>query len=166
VKIKEAFDFEMGRVMRRKYVELGYPTRRMKLQIDSAGGHGIARGHGTFEELKAMMDHKFNIELIQQPGNSPMFNILDLTIWKSIEKHVDDMDTGARQREDELVKTTKKAWAKLPLIKILEAFEMRRDVTQETLETDGLCPNEGKGRGRAKRVHVDAAYAALRSQYF
>jgi len=60
----------------------------VKLQIDSAGGHGIARGSGTFDKLAAMMDEDFNIELIQQPGNSPMFNILDLTIWKSIEMYV------------------------------------------------------------------------------
>ena len=39
---------------------------------------------------------------------------------------------------------------------------MRRDVARETFETNGLCPNEAKGRGGAKRVHEDSAYAALR----
>jgi hypothetical protein len=39
-----------------------------------------------------------------------MFNILDLTIWKSIEKYVDEMDTGDRQNEAELVKRVKEAW--------------------------------------------------------
>ena len=38
---------------------------------------------------------------------------------------------------------------------------MRRDVARETFETNGLCPNEGKGRGGAK--HEDSAYAALRN---
>ena len=43
------------------------------------------------------------------------------------------------------------------------AFEMRRDLAQETLETDGLCPMEGRYCGAAQRVHEDAAYAANRS---
>ena len=35
---------------------------------------------------------------------------------------------------------------------------------QEALETDGGCPNEGKGRGGSKRVHTDASYAWLRKK--
>ena len=153
---------EIGKAIRRKWTELGYATSRVKLQIDSAGGHGLARGHGRFEELASMMHENYNVELVQQPGNSPMFYILDLAVWKSTEKFVDKMDTGERQREPELVKTVKKAWRQLPPVKILEAFEMRRDVAHETLETNGWCPNEGKGRGGAKRVHEDSAYAELR----
>ena len=53
---------------------------RPKLQIDSAGGHGMARGTEVFKKLKAMMDVNYNIELVQQPANSPFWNILDLTI--------------------------------------------------------------------------------------
>ena len=102
---------------------LGHSTTRVKLQIDSAGGHGTARGHGNFDELAAMMLADFNIELVQQPGNSPMFNILDLAIWRTTQVLVDKMSTEARQREADLVKTVKKAWTQLPGIKILEAFE-------------------------------------------
>jgi len=152
---------EIGKAIRRKWTELGYATTRVKLQIDSAGGHGFARGHGRFDELASMMHEKHNVELVQQPGNSPMFIILDLAIWKNTEMFVDKMDTGERQREPELVKTVKKAWRQLPPVKILEAFEMRRDVVRVTLETNGSCPNEGKGRGGAK--HEDSAYAALRN---
>ena len=110
-----------------------------------------------------MMLADFNIELVQQPGNLPMFNILDLAIWRTTQVLVDKMSTEARQREAELVKTAKKAWTQLPGIKILEAFEWRRDVAQEALETEGWCPMEGKGKGGSKRVHEDSAYAALRT---
>ena len=34
--------------------------------------------------------------------------------------------------------------------------------TTDALETEGWCPNEGKGRGGAKRVHTDVSYAELR----
>ena len=142
---------------------VGTPATRVKLQIDSAGGHGTARGHGNFDDLAAMMDTDYNIELVQQPGNSPMFNVLDLTIWRTTQVLVDKMSTEARQREADLVKTVKKAWTQLPGIKILEAFEWRRDVAQEALDTEGWCPMEGKGKGGSKRVHEDNAYAALRT---
>ena len=64
----------------------------------------------------------------------------------------------------ELVKVCKKAWAATPDVKILQAFEMRKDCAQEALEADGWCPNEGKGRGGSKRVHTDASYAWLRKK--
>ena len=44
------------------------------------------------------------------------------------------------------------------------AFEMRKDVAAEALETDGWCNQEGRGRGGAKRVHVDALYKSLRDR--
>ena len=43
-------------------------------------------------------------------------------------------------------------------------FEMRRDCANEALDNDGWCETEGKGRGDAKRVHEDAAYAPLRAR--
>ena len=49
-------------------------------------------------------------------------------------------------------------------VKILRAFEMRKDCAQESIETDGWCPQEGKGKGGAHRVHVDASYAQLRAR--
>ena len=33
---------------------------------------------------------------------------------------------------------------------------MRKDCAAEALETEGWCPNEGKGRGGAKGAHTDA----------
>merc|ERR1712130_924128 len=45
--------------------------QQLYLQIDSAGGHGIARGHGKFEKLRVMILEKFNICLRQQPKRSP-----------------------------------------------------------------------------------------------
>ena len=47
----------------------------------------------------------------------------------------------------DLVETAKEAWDQLLDIKILEAFEWRRDVAQEALDTEGWCPMEGKGKG-------------------
>ena len=47
-----------------------------------------------------MMLKDFNIELVQQVGNTPMYNVLDLSVWRSIEVEVDNMDDGSRYRED------------------------------------------------------------------
>ena len=38
---------------------------------------------------------------------------------------------------------------------------MRKDCAAEALETEGWCPNEGKGRGGAKGAHTDAPYPEL-----
>ena len=141
--------------------KIGHSEVRVVLQIDSAGGQGIARGHGVFADLASMMDKDFNIELVQQPGNTPMYNILDLTIWQASQLEVDKMSKERRHREPELVKVCKKAWATVPPVKILQAFEMRKDCAQEAIETEGWCPTEGKGRGGSKRVHTDQAYATL-----
>ena len=94
-----------GKAIREKYEALGDLTTRVKLQIDSAGGHCTARGYGNFDELAAMMLADFNIELVQQPGNSPMFNIFDLTIWRTTPSacHQDEhrsAPTGGQPRED------------------------------------------------------------------
>jgi hypothetical protein len=37
---------------------------RAKLQIDSAGGHGMARGTEVVKKLKTMMNDEYNIELV------------------------------------------------------------------------------------------------------
>jgi len=52
--------------------------------------------------------------------------------------------------------------AEIICIKFLEAFEWRRDVAQESIDTEVWCPMESKGKGGSKRVHVDSANAALR----
>ena len=109
-----------------------------------------------------MMPDDSNIDLEQQPGATPFWNVLDLTIWQASQLEVDKMNGEARHREPELVEVCKKAWAATPDVKILQAFEMRKDCAAEALETEGWCPNEGKGRGGAKRVHTDVSYAELR----
>jgi len=45
---------------------------------------------------------------------------------------------------------------KVPDVKILQAFEMRRDCASEAPENGGWCENEGRGRHGAKHVHIDA----------
>ena len=61
------------------------------------------------------------------------------------------------------MKRVKKAWRQMPPVKVLEAFEIRRDIAQETLDTDGQCSNEGRGLGGARRVYESEAYATLRT---
>ena len=135
----------------------GQPNARPELQIDSAGGHG------NFAKLAAVMPSDFNIELVQQPGNSPCFSVPDLAMWQAIQLGVEKVNGIDRQRELELVETVKKAWAALPDKKTLTGFEMRRAVATEALANAGWCDNEGKGDGGSKRVHMDALYAPLRA---
>ena len=99
-----------------------------------------------------MMLKDFNIELVQQVGNTPMYNVLDLSVWRSIEVEVDNMDDGSRYREDELVKVCKKAWQAMEPVKILFGFEMRKDCAREAIASGGNIDGEGKGRGGSKRV--------------
>ena len=74
-------------------------------------------------------------------------------------------DDGDRHREPDLVRTCKKAWKNMPVVKVLRAFEMRRDIANEALANDGWCETEGKGGGGAKRVHTEPCYAALRRKF-
>jgi len=92
---------EIGKAIRDKYTSLGTKKVRVKLQIDSAGGHGTARGHGNFDKLAAMMLKDFNVELKQQPGNSPFYNILDLMVWQATQLLVSKMNGEARHRVEE-----------------------------------------------------------------
>ena len=52
----------------------------------------------------------------------------------------------------------------MPPVKVLRAFEMRRDVANEALANNEWCEKEGKGGRGAKRVHTERCYASLRSQ--
>ena len=63
-----------------------------------------------------------------------------------------------------LVEAANEAWTNLPMVRVLRAFEMRRDVADEMLREDGACPTEGKGRRGAHRAHTHPAYAALRTR--
>ena len=74
------------------------------------------------------------------------------------------MNGETRHREAELVEVCKAAWAAVPDVKILQAFEMHKDASAEVLETDGWCNQEGKRGVGAKRVHVDPSYAPLRAR--
>ncbi len=47
-------------------MQSGLRRARVVVQIDSAGGHGMARGVAVFEKLAAMME-EFNIQLISSP---------------------------------------------------------------------------------------------------
>ena len=124
----------------------------------------LRRRHGSSGLGEGALQLDYNVELDQQPGATPFWYIPDLTIWQANQLDVDKMNREDRHREPELVKVCKKAWATTPDVKILQAFEMRKDCAQEALETDGWCPNEGKGRGGSKRVHTDASYAWLRKK--
>jgi hypothetical protein len=74
-----------------------------------------------------MMLLEFDIDLAQQLGNTPMYSILDLMIWRAAQLEVDRMSKDARHREPELVEVCKKAGAALPNVKNLQTFEVRRD---------------------------------------
>ena len=83
------------------------------------------------------MLNDFNIELVEQPGNPPCFNVPNLTIWQTIQLGAEKMNGNDRQREPELVRTVKKAWAALPA-KIFTGFEMRMVVATEGPGERGL----------------------------
>ena len=44
----------------------------------------------------------------------------------------------------------------LPGYKVLQAFEMCKDVAAEAIGDGGWCNSEGKGRGGARRVYIRA----------
>ena len=50
----------IGAKIRAIYKKRKLTRVRVKLHIDSAGGHGMARGQAVFEELKKMMDKDFS----------------------------------------------------------------------------------------------------------
>ena len=56
-----------------------------------------------------MMLKDSNIVLKQQPGNTPMYNILDLTTWQASQLEVDKMNGATLQRKGKLVKVCKVA---------------------------------------------------------
>jgi hypothetical protein len=154
----------IGKAICTEYTKLNKASVRVKLQIDLAGGHGMARGHGNFDRLKAMMLKDFNVDLVQQLGNTPMYNILDLNLCQACQLEVDKMNKDTRHSESKLVEVCKEAWTAMPAVKILQALEMRNDCAQEAFETEGYCPNEGNGRGGGPRVHEHEAYADLRAR--
>ena len=60
---------KIGAAMQRKY---HWSTDKvLTLQIDGAGGHGIARGHGNFKQIVAMMMRRFKIRMQQQCSGCP-----------------------------------------------------------------------------------------------
>ena len=95
---------EIGNELSHKDVALGHSVTRIKLQIDSAGGHSTTRGHSNLDDLAAMMDTEFIIELFQQPGNSPMFSILYLAIWRTTRVLVDKISMVARPWDPDIVR--------------------------------------------------------------
>ena len=65
---------QVGKAIRAHYTKIGHGGTRVVVQIDSAGGHGMTRGVAVFEKLAAMME-EFNIQLEQQPGNTPFYDV-------------------------------------------------------------------------------------------
>ena len=55
------------------------------------------------------------------------------------------------------MKTTKEAWSQLPGMKFIGAFEWRRYVAKEPLDTEGRCPMGSQGKGGSKHAHKDGA---------
>ena len=76
--------------------------------------HGMAVGHGNYDRLREMMLQKFNILLVQQPGNSPMFNVLDLNIWQGFQGVVDTLHKTKRHDPDTLSQTVLEALKAFP----------------------------------------------------
>ena len=84
-----------------------------------------------------------------------LFNVLkDLNVWQGIQCCVDTMHKGKRHDPELLTETVHEAWKSIPSLKFTTAFEMLNDVCDEALETEGECPEEGKGRGAGRRSHT------------
>ena len=69
---------------------------QQELSINKRGA--ARRTAAKFEKLAAMMLEEFNIELVQQPGNTPMYKFLNLTMWAAIQLGVGKMDNAATAR--------------------------------------------------------------------
>ena len=54
------------------------------------------------------------------------------------------MNKDARHRVEDLVPFVKKAFTSLPGYKVLQAFEMRKDVAAEAIEDGGWCRVRGR----------------------
>ena len=59
--------------------------------------------------FKAIMPNDFNNELEQQPGATPFWNVLDLTIWQPSQLEFGIMNNETRHRESKFLKVCKKA---------------------------------------------------------
>ena len=140
---------QVGREMRQKYEELVHGVVRVVLQIDSAGGHGMARGDGVlflfFDGLAAIMDKGFNVELVRQPGNTPMYNILDLNIWQATQLEVDKMNKDQRHREPELVKVCQSRGRNFHSSKFFRPSKCARTVPRKPLKPMAGAPVKEKG---------------------
>jgi hypothetical protein len=75
----------------------------------------MARGGGSCNRLAVIMDKDFNIELVWQLGITPMNNILDSTICRSVQLEVENVKGSATSRAD-LVGVRQSAWKKPPLV--------------------------------------------------
>ena len=73
------------------------------------------------------------------------------------------MNSGALQRQQELMEVCQKTKTALSLVEILSRSEMHRGVYAEVLEAAGWCPGQRKGRRGARRVNTDGDNAQLRS---
>jgi len=141
----------IGTEMRHKLNWVDKETQ-LTLQIDSAGGHGTARGHGNFKKLAEMMLKEFNILLVKQPARSPEFNYLDLMVWKSIAAKVVTLSKKDRRDKEVLFKTCVKAFRQLdPAVIDLAAYVVL-DVAR--------CCVEDKGENTRSNGNHEGAWKA------
>jgi hypothetical protein len=131
--------------IRAKYKSIGHPHVRPTLQIDSAGVHGVARGHGNFTKLKDMMLKDYNIDLEQQPGATPFWNALDLKIRQASQLEVGEMNGEARHREPEFVGVYKKARTATPDVKILQKLRCTGTAPRRPLKPRGGARTRARG---------------------
>jgi len=66
--------------------KITWPKARVRVKLDSAGGHGLNQ---IWEEIVALgAKHKPPVEFEQQPFRSPDTNVLDLGVWHSTKTRV------------------------------------------------------------------------------
>jgi hypothetical protein len=81
-------------------------SRRVKIQMDNAGGHG---GATKIEEIRVALA-ALGIDLVCQPANSPEFNVLDLGVWRGLQALVNKLMRDVRDDADVLWANVQKAW--------------------------------------------------------
>lgn len=141
----------IGQALREKMGAIGVPhSTVLTLQIDGAGGHGIARGHGKFEKLKVMMKEEYNIRLVQQCSGCPQSNLLDLMVWKMISSSVLKLSRKRRKDRSQLAITVEEAFLEIEPAQLDLACETLRDVARCCVEDGGKNTRRNGGHGGAR----------------
>jgi transposase len=113
-------------------------ARKVIVQLDSAGGHSIAR---SMEALgKIGKKSKPQIEFRTQPTRSPDTNVLDLGIWNSMKSRVVEVryDRAAEASMNQrIIDAVMEMWAKYDPSKLNNIFITLTAVLKEIKEHDG-----------------------------